>query len=126
MINMADPYVNVKLEGQDVTDLLQRVEVEESDSQADLATLLFLNSDLVLADLLNEGLSVEIELGYSDEHAMVFRGIVTTIRADFPSAGPPQVEAQAADKLILLSMRPKTKRWGNTTVSQIIRDVALM
>lgn len=122
---MSEPYLSVTVEGQEVTDLIERVEVEESDSQADLATLVFGNSDLVLTDVLNEGLAVEIDLGYSDEHAVVFRGIVTAMRAYFPLKGQPKIEVQSADKLILMSMRPQTKRWGNTTVSQIVTEVAM-
>ena len=122
---MPDVHASVKIEGEEMSDLLRRVEVEESDLAADLATLVFGDNDLVLSDVLHEGLSVEIDLGYTTEHAVLFRGIVTAVRSHFPRRRQPQVEIQAADKLILLSMKPKTKAWGNTMVGQIVRDVAL-
>jgi hypothetical protein len=118
-------FLSAKVEGEEVNDLLDRVEVEENDSQADLATLTFGDSHLVLSDILHEGLSVEVDLGRSDAHALIFRGMITGIRAYFPSRGQAQVEVQAVDSLIQLGLKPRTQRWWNTTVSQIVRDIAL-
>lgn len=122
---MADPYASVTVEGEDVTDLLAFVSVEENDSQADLATLVFNDGSLTLADVLHEGLQVEIDLGRQDAHALIFRGPITSVRALFPGTGPSRVEIQAIDSLIQLSFKPVTKRWTNTSISQVIRDVAL-
>jgi phage protein D len=122
---MANAYLSVKLQGQDVSDLVLRARVEESDTQADLATLVFGNSDLILSDVLGEGLSVEIDLGTTDEHGVVFRGSVTSLRASFPLRGPAEVELQAIDTLIQLGLQPKTKRWSNTTLSEMVRETAL-
>jgi phage protein D len=122
---MDTAFLSAKVEGEEVNDLVERVEVEENDSRADLAILTFGDSQLVLSDLFQEGLSVEVDLGRSDAHALIFRGIITGIRATFPWRGQAQVEVQAVDSLIRLGLRPKTRRWWNTTVSQIVRDIAL-
>jgi phage protein D len=122
---MSDVFFSVKVEGEEVGDLLDRLEVEESDSRADLATLVLGDSYLVLADLLHEGLTVEIDLGWSDAHALIFRGPVTGVRASYPARGKATVEVQATDSLILLGFKPNTKRWWNTTISQVVRDVAV-
>jgi hypothetical protein len=119
------PLCRVTVEGEDLTDLAVRVAVEESDERADLARIVFGDSMLVLCDALHEGLSVEVELGRADEHAVVFRGVVTSVTAVFPPAGSPTVELVAHDSLILLSLRARTRRWANTTVSSIVRRVAL-
>ena len=34
------------------------------------------------------------------------------------------MEVQAVDSLILLGLRPKTQRWWNTTISQMVEDIA--
>src|SRR5262245_20740645 len=99
---MNDVFVSVQVEGEEVGDLLDRLEVEESDSRAGLATLVLGDSYLVLADVLHEGLTVEIDLGWSDAHALIFRGPITGVRATYPSRGKATVEVQAADSLILL------------------------
>lgn len=122
---MDDIFVSVKVEGEEVSDLLESMDVEESDSMADLAKLTFGNSNLVLSDILHEGLSVEIDLGYRDAHSLIFRGIIIGVMAHYPSRGQPLIEVQVADSLIRLSFEARTSRWWNTTVSQIIRDIAL-
>ena len=122
---MPDVFLSVKVEGQEVGDLIEFIEVEENDMQSDLATLTFVDSNLILADVLHEGLSVEVDLGRTDVHAVVFRGIVTSIRGHFPSRGTPRVEIEASDNIIKLSMDHVTRRWWNTTLSQIVRDIAL-
>jgi hypothetical protein len=118
-------FVSVKVEGEEVGDLLEFLVIEESDSQADLATLTFGDSYQVLSDVLHEGLSVEIDLGREEAHALLFRGAIIGIRAMFPYRGQATVEIQALDSLIQLNYQPRTRRWWNTTVSQIVRDIAI-
>lgn len=119
-------FISVKIEDEEVGDLLELLVVEESDSQADLATMTFGDSYQVLSDILHEGLSVEIDLGREDAHALLFRGAIIGVRAMFPSQGQALVEIQAIDSLTQLNYQPRTKRWWNTTVSQIVRDIAMV
>jgi phage protein D len=121
---MTQLYFSVRIEGEEVNDLVERVVIEESDSEADLATLVFSDSELVLSDVLHEGLDLEVDLGYRDAHTLVFRGMIIGLRADFPATEGPTVQVQAADDLIRLSLVPRTRRWWNTTVSQIVLEIA--
>jgi phage protein D len=114
----------VKVEGEEVTDLVRRLEVEESDSLADVAKLVLGDDNLVLGDVLHEGLSVEVDLGRPDEHAVVFRGLVTGVVSSVGGRSP-TVELTATDSLIALSLRASTKRWWNTPVSGIVREIAV-
>jgi phage protein D len=122
---MDEPFASVKIEGEEVGDLLEHLVVEESDCQADLATLTFGDSHRVLSDIFHEGLVVEIDLGRPDSHAVIFKGAIAGIRALFPAQGQATVEVQALDSLIQLNYQAKTRRWWNTTVSQIVRDIAI-
>jgi phage protein D len=122
---MPEVYFSVKVEGEEVGDLLDRIVVEEADTRAGLATLTATDSFLVLADVLHEGLTVEIDLGWDDAHAVVFRGPVVGVRGAYPAGGRPAVEVQAADGLVRLGLRPRTKAWWNTTVGQVVRDTAV-
>ena len=122
---MDDIFYCVEIERENVSDLVESFEVEKSDRQASMATLVFGDSDLVLSDILHEGLDVAIDLGRRSAHTTIFRGIVTGIRANFLARGEPQIEVQAMDNLIALGFEPKTKRWWNTPISQIVRDIAL-
>ena len=118
-------YISVKVEGEELSDLLDAVEVEESDSRSDRLSLRFTDSHLVLSDILHEGLVVEVDLGRRDVHSLIFRGPITGVEGRFPADGTPQVEIEGADHLIQLSLEPRTRHWWNTTVSQVVREIAL-
>ena len=119
------PVASVKVEDQELVDYVVRVQLEESDSRADVVRVTFADGNLVMCDVLHEGQKVEIDMGRSDEHALVFRGVATSVTATFPRVGSPFVELVAQDSLILLALRPQTKRWGGTNVSSIVRRIAL-
>ncbi|WP_406259086.1 contractile injection system protein, VgrG/Pvc8 family [Streptomyces chartreusis] len=122
---MADIHLRVRIAGQDASAMVARVEVEESDLRADLATLTFHDRSLALPDILHEGLSVEIDLGSRTAHARVFRGTVSSVRCAFERLGAARVVVEAADALASLSLVPRTRRWWNTTLSAVVREVAL-
>jgi phage protein D len=118
-------FLEVKIEGEVVTDLLDSMQVEESDTQTNMATLVFGDSELILSDILHEGQTIEIDLGYASVHGVIFRGIITSLRATFPTDREPQVEVQALENLIQLGFEPKTKQWRNKSISMIVQEIAL-
>ncbi len=121
---MSAIFYCTNIQGMDMSDLLTEIKVEESDTQADLATLSFTDSELVLQDILQEGLSIQIDMGRADAHALLFRGVITHVRPSLASEGEPKLEVEAMNSLIKLALQPKTQHWQNTTVSQIVRDIA--
>ena len=80
-------FVKVTVEDLDISDRLINVQVEESDAQADMAFLTFRDNSLELSSTISEGLSVEIDLGWKEGHALIFRGLITGIRAHFQARG---------------------------------------
>ncbi len=100
-------FASVKVEGQELVDYVVRVQLEESDSRADVVRVTFADGNLVMCDVLHEGQKIEIDMGRSDEHALVFRGVATSVTATFPRVGSPFVELVAQDSLILLALRPR-------------------
>jgi hypothetical protein len=121
---MRHVHLSVAVDDEELSDQVLRLELDERDSLADLVTLTFGDSHLILADLLVEGQPIEIDLGWTDEHAVVFRGIITGIRGNYPSGGLPTVEVEAMDSLITLSLRSKTRRWTEAP-AQIVNAVAV-
>ena len=110
----------------EVSPYLTHLQVEESDHEVDLASLTLQDSGLVQSEMaiLQPGSLVEIDLGYQDAHTLIFRGYITSIRSTMMAQGEPQLAIQAMDSLIRLGLNPKTRSWRNTTVSQIVRDIA--
>ncbi|HET6339859.1 MAG TPA: contractile injection system protein, VgrG/Pvc8 family [Polyangiales bacterium] len=121
---MPEAYLSATLEGEETRGLLRAVSVEESDRRASLATLVFGDSDLVLGDIVQEGLTVQIDLGVPDSHAVVFRGPITGLDVRYPAAETATVRVQALDSLAQLAFRYETKRWWNTTLSQVVTELA--
>jgi hypothetical protein len=60
------PYCRVSVEGQEITDLVHRCELDESDERADQARLTLGDANLVLSDVLHEGLAVEIDIAVAN------------------------------------------------------------
>ncbi|MFF1321258.1 phage late control D family protein [Streptomyces chartreusis] len=122
---MTDIHLSVRIAGQDAGNLVSQVEVEESDQSADLATLTFHDRSLALPDILHEGLPVEIDLGSRGAHALLFRGTITSVRCGFARLGAARVVVEALDGLAGLALVPRTRRWWNTTLGGVIREIAL-
>lgn len=122
---MESPFYCTEIEGEDVSNLLTEIKVEESDTQASLATLSLVDSELVLQEVLRQGLHIEIDLGRADAHSVVFRGMVTSVRAKIPSQGQPELEVEAMSSLVQLALRPITRQWQNLHIGDIVRKIAM-
>jgi len=118
-------FASVKVQGQELVDYAVRVRLDESDTRADVASVTFGDANLVLCDILHEGQTLEIDIGRTDQHALVFRGVATSVHAHFGAVGSPTVELVAQDSLIKLALEARTKRWANATVSSIVSRIAL-
>ena len=121
---MSGIYLQALIEGIDWSDRVELAEVEESDFGADITTLRLSDPGAALGQALHEGLTVEISLGRPDRHASLFRGTITGLEVHLPARGLPKVTIRATDGLILLGLEPRTRRWRNATLSQIVAEVA--
>ncbi len=72
----SSPIASVTVEGIDVSAALRRVEVEDSDRLIDKATIWLDDDDGAAADVFFEGQTVLVDLGWSNEHAVMFEGLV--------------------------------------------------
>lgn len=96
-------YLRVKIETANVTTHVYHVDVEDVDRGTDKATLRMDDPGSTSSDALQEGMHVEVELGWETEHALVFEGIVKQVRA--VAQGTHGVEVVAYD----LSARMQTQ-----------------
>ncbi|MFC0597819.1 phage late control D family protein [Streptomyces palmae] len=120
------PYINVRLEGQDITDWVGSVSVTEDDRQADSASLTLLDPLMVYADGLFEGSVAEVDLGYTepDQHAMLIRATITKVEVSYPDSGVPSVSLKGEDRSISMGLVERKKVWRDRTVTDIVRAVA--
>ncbi|WP_067463975.1 phage late control D family protein [Actinomadura macra] len=120
------PYMNVRLEGQDVTDWVTSVTVTEDDRQADSVTIAISDPALVYADGLFEGSLAEVDLGYAEpgQHALLIRAVITKVEVGYPDSGVPAVSIKGEDRSIEMGLVERKKVWRGRTVTDIVRAVA--
>lgn len=121
---MAGLPTNLTIEGEPLMDLVRAVTLEEGDAGADQATLLLDDPAGALLDVLQEGMAVTLDLGSERGHARVFSGVLTHLSGRYAGTGSGVVEVQALDSLILLSGPPRTRRFSDAALSDIVRQIA--
>jgi phage protein D len=120
------PYFAVTVEGQDITPWIGGITLVEDDHQADNVTLTIPDPRMIYADALMEGCRAEIDLGYrqADQHAMMLRALITKVELGYPENGVPSVKLKGEDSSIEMGLVEKKKRWHDTTVTGIVREIA--
>ncbi|MBB6253154.1 hypothetical protein [Nitrospirillum iridis] len=95
---MADstPYATVKIEGIDMKSQVESIDVEDHDRAIDRARVVFDSADSVAA-ITQEQSKVQISLGWSDQNALIFEGIVMAVKAEAAGTGQARVTLTAYD-----------------------------
>jgi phage protein D len=103
---------------------LTSLSIEEDEARPALLTVNLADPYKVFGHALQEGMDVEVELGWVDDHSLVFRGRIYLVDADFPSAGVPRLTLRAHDNSMRLGLRRRTRPWTDTTLSGIVGSIA--
>lgn len=118
-IAVSAPGADYDLSG-DVTSLW----IDEDESRPDLLVVHLSDPFKVLGHALQEGMDVEVELGWADDHSLVFRGRIHQVDATFPAEGVPTVALRAHDNAMKMGLRRRNRPWTDTTLSGIVRRLA--
>ncbi len=125
---MRDLYFRVLITAQGVSYDLSRdltsLTVEEDDRLADKLTVVVPDPFKVFSYALQEGMDVEVDLGYADDHSVIFRGLITQVDAEFPEDGVPQVTLQAFDNSIRMGLRRRNRPWTDIDLQGIVSQIA--
>jgi phage protein D len=98
-------YLKVEIETGDVSGLVWDLDVEDIDRGCDKVTFRMDNPNSVHSDALQEGETVRVSLGWGSEHAVVFEGIIHSVRAIAHQR--PRVEVLAYDPSYRLTTGPR-------------------
>ncbi len=95
---MADstPYATIKIEGVDMKSQVQSIDVEDHDRAIDRAQVVFDSADDVSA-ITREQRKVQINLGWSDQNALIFEGVVMGVKTEASGNGQSRVTVTAYD-----------------------------
>jgi phage protein D len=74
------------------------------------------------------GNKVHVELGYADSLTSLVRGVITTLKPEFPESGPSTITVTGLDAMIMLRDRKpgprEQKKWTGKRDSEIAKDIA--
>jgi phage protein D len=118
-------FLNVTLEGIDITDWVVSATVTEDDKRADQVTVQIADPRMVLADCLFEGSTLEVDMGHAEPngHTLMTRAIVTKVELSYDQNGAPKITLKGSDGSIRMGYEEKKKKWSDTTVTAIVREI---
>jgi phage protein D len=108
----------------DLSPDLTSLSIEEDETRPDLLVVNLSDPYKVFGHAFQEGMEVEVELGWAEDHSLVFRGRIHQVDADFPAAGVPTLTFQAHDNSMKMGLRRRNRPWSDTNLSGIIRRIA--
>ncbi|MGB8885980.1 MAG: contractile injection system protein, VgrG/Pvc8 family [Candidatus Korobacteraceae bacterium] len=127
----------VQVDGQlndKVTEQLLGMEMRESEGGMSSLELRFSNfgsfggglADFVFEDgaVLKLGVELKVYAGDITSPTEIFRGKITGLEERFPGDGPPDLIALAEDSLQAARMKQRSKNWDDTTLGDIVKQVA--
>lgn len=118
------PFVEVKLEDTPISARVRTIEIEDNDRLIDKATLVLDDAPGAATSTIREGQRVLVDLGWGDEHAVLFEGLVTRSSTADQPGGVRQTTVVAYDLSYPLNRsEARTRAFTTGTLSTIIDDV---
>lgn len=127
---LLEPYYEVHLNGVKLGDSLKKyitqVEVEESDSEADLGRVTIADVDFKFSNnvALTKKMPIKIFMGHKKKFRLMLDGEITHIEADFGEDGVPYITLGAIDKTNKMTTEKKSRVFKNKTISEVVTMVA--
>jgi phage protein D len=98
--------------------------LEEQEGLPDHLTVRVPDPYKVFGHAFQEGMEVMLDLGTTDDHAIVFRGKIHQADEDFPQDGTPVLTIQAHDRAMEMGLRPRNRPWVDKKLSEIVAEIA--
>ncbi|MCG8364047.1 MAG: hypothetical protein MJA27_12040 [Pseudanabaenales cyanobacterium] len=132
--NLYTPTFEILVEGQDILKAgveVISVNVDNTLDGADTFSFTVFNAFdttqrkiLWFEGLFSFGKEVEIKFGYAKETKTLMIGLITSVKVDFPSGSPPQMEVSGFDYSFLMMKEKKPRSWKDTTDSNVAKSIA--
>ncbi len=110
--------------GYDLSQDLSSMTLEEDCRRPDQLTINVSDPYKVFSHAFQEGMDVELDLGYVEDHSVVFRGRIHKVDGNFPEDGVPTVRLLAQDNSMRMGLRRRNRPWTETTLEGIVEDIA--
>lgn len=116
-------YLTVNVEGVELSSLATYTEIEDNDRLIDRAAIVLDDPEGALADIPREGQTVQIELGWASEHAVLFEGDIIRVVTEAYSGGMRRLTLVALDPSYRMMQGPPKTRDHTGSLSSIIQNI---
>lgn len=108
----------------DLSNDLTALAIEEESGKPDQLTVELSDPYKVLSHALQEGMTVEVDIGTSDDHSIIFRGRLYRVVSDLPAEGTPTIRLTAYDKSMAMGLRRRNRPFTELALSDLVNQVA--
>ncbi len=124
----ADLYCRVTIRADsaeyDLSQDLSSFTVEEASGKPDALTINLSDPYKVFSHALQEGMTVEVDMGTVEEHSLLFRGRIYKVDGDFPRDSVPTLRLLAHDASMAMGLRKRNRPWTDMSLSDIVSEIA--
>jgi uncharacterized protein len=110
--------------GCDLSPNINTLRIEESGGKSNQLTVQVSDPHKVISHAVQEGMNIEVDLGTTDDHSLVFRGMIYKTEGDFPEEGTPTVILKAYDQSMSMGLKRRNRIYTDVTLTDIIKQVA--
>lgn len=127
---LLEPYYEIHINGvklgDDLKKYITQVEVEESDSEADLGRVTVADKDFIFSNNIElvKKTPIKIYMGHKKKFRLMLDGEITHIEADFGEDGTPYITIGAIDNTNKMTTTKKSRVFKNKTVADVVRAIA--
>jgi Bacteriophage probable baseplate hub protein len=108
----------------DLSNDIGSVTVEQRSSQPAKVTIEMNDPFKVFGHAVQEGMQLEVELGTSKAHALVFLGRIYQVNGTFPQTGVPTLNIQAYDGTMAMGLKERNRVFRDMQLSAIVTQIA--
>lgn len=124
------PYYEIYMNGrkmkEDLKKYITEVQVEESDSEADLCRITISDTDKIFINNteLTKKMPIKIVMGHEKHYRVMLDGEVTHIEANFGEDNIPVITIGAIDKSNRMTYTKHSRKWASKKASEIVQQIA--
>lgn len=127
---MLEPYYEIYINNKKIPDkykdYITSIEIEESDTEADIARINVADRDWIFSNdpSLIKGVPIKIKMGFKKLNRWMLIGKVTHIEANFDANGFPNIIIGCSDNSVKLTSAKKTRTWKKVKASDVVSKIA--
>lgn len=108
----------------DLSHDLTSLSLDEEGGKPDQLSIELSDPYKVFGHALQEGMEVEVDIGSTDDHSVIFRGRIYKVESNLPAQGVPTLKLTAYDKSMAMGLRKRNRAFTGLSLSDLVTQVA--